>query len=80
MCPGRHFAERSLFGVVASVLSAFTISPRIDEGGNPVIPQVVMSDALLSHPAPFDCVITSRSERAAETVGDINNDSGAIHA
>ncbi|PIL25375.1 cytochrome P450 [Ganoderma sinense ZZ0214-1] len=36
VCPGRHFAESTLFILVASVLSAFEIGPPVDEDGAPL--------------------------------------------
>ncbi|CDO68203.1 hypothetical protein BN946_scf184938.g55 [Trametes cinnabarina] len=35
ICPGRHFAEASLFITCASILHAFTISPPLDARGAP---------------------------------------------
>ena len=36
MCPGRHFAESTMFILCASVLSAFEIGPPVGEDGEPV--------------------------------------------
>ena len=35
ICPGRYFAEASLFMYAASILHAFTISPPLDASGAP---------------------------------------------
>ena len=36
ICPGRHFAESSLFLICASLLWAFDIGPSVNEHGVPV--------------------------------------------
>jgi hypothetical protein len=49
MCPGRFFAEQSLFLAVASVLSLFDILPAIDEVTGKIIePSIVMEDGILT--------------------------------
>ena len=35
ICPGRHFANDTLFLLLASVLSVYNISPALDDAGNP---------------------------------------------
>ena len=35
ICPGRHFAEASLFAYAASILHVFNICPPLDEHGAP---------------------------------------------
>lgn len=39
-CPGRHFAQDTLWITIASILSVFTISNAIDEGGQPIVPHL----------------------------------------
>jgi len=39
ICPGGHFALRTVYLVVACVLSAFNIEPALDEDGNPQSPK-----------------------------------------
>ncbi|KAF4566385.1 hypothetical protein EYR36_011811 [Pleurotus pulmonarius] len=48
MCPGRFFSDSSLYIIVASTLSVFSIQPPLDEQGNPVSLDVVMTTGLLS--------------------------------
>ena len=38
-CPGKQFALRTVYLVVACVLSAFDIGPALDEDGNPQMPK-----------------------------------------
>ena len=44
ICPGRHFADASLFLNIASVLHVFDIGPPVNEAGNPIETEVKMSD------------------------------------
>ena len=39
-CPGRRFAESSLFIVIASILHTLNISPPIEDGGEAALPSV----------------------------------------
>ena len=48
ICPGRHFAEASLFIMIASVLHAFTIDYVMDEHGKPIIPEAKMTYGVIS--------------------------------
>ncbi|KAB5588348.1 O-methylsterigmatocystin oxidoreductase [Ceratobasidium theobromae] len=62
-CPGVHFAEATLFITISTMLAVFDIRPICDEVGNPILPSGQMGPNLLvSHPAPFDCVISPRSK------------------
>ncbi|EJF63285.1 cytochrome P450 [Dichomitus squalens LYAD-421 SS1] len=48
ICPGRYFADASLFLNVASILHAFHISPPVDQAGQPIKVGVAMSDRFIS--------------------------------
>lgn len=48
ICPGRHLAEQSIFATVASVLTVFSITPRLDEKGAPVPLKVEMTGGAIS--------------------------------
>ncbi|KAI0677671.1 CyP450 monooxygenase [Trametes maxima] len=62
ICAGRHFADASLFIIVASVLHTLRIEAPMDEYDKPVRVKPKMStDMLLSYPEPFKCCITARS-------------------
>ncbi|KAI1790111.1 CyP450 monooxygenase [Ganoderma leucocontextum] len=68
ICPGRHFAEASLFIAVASVLHAFSIKPRCDVSGVPKLPEGKMKPGFLSFPETFECEISSRSEKVEAVI------------
>ncbi|KAJ7681389.1 cytochrome P450 [Mycena rosella] len=68
ICVGRHSADATIWATIASVLSAFTIVKAKDEAGNEIDIDPVYSDGMISHPRPFKCSITPRSELAQNLV------------
>ncbi|KAI0371242.1 CyP450 monooxygenase [Pilatotrama ljubarskyi] len=60
ICPGRYFAEASLFLIVSSVLHTLSVSAPLDENGNPVKLEGKMTSGVISYPEPFECVIKPR--------------------
>lgn len=68
ICPGRFMAEGQLWVSVACILSAFDISPGHDENGMPVHTQAAFASGMISHPLPFKCTITPRSELSRKLV------------
>ncbi|KAF8598008.1 cytochrome P450 [Ceratobasidium sp. AG-I] len=63
-CPGVHLAEASLFITIATLLAIFDIRPVYDADGTPRSPKGEMIQSLtISHPLPFECTITPRSDR-----------------
>ena len=65
ICPGRYFAEDTLFINVACMLHVFDITPPIGEDGHPVKTEYVQSDTLVS------CVFCKPSDSAKGPVDDI---------
>jgi len=79
-CAGKSMALDTIWIAIASVLSVYNITKAVDERGNVITPQVklkpgtvrhvfasVKDDALtsvISHAAPFECVIKPRSAAA----------------
>ncbi|KAI0631054.1 CyP450 monooxygenase [Trametes polyzona] len=79
ICPGRHFADASLFIIVSSVLHAFDIAPPLDAHGEPIkLERKVTADLLLSYPEPFQCRITPRSPRAEALI--VNQENASLDA
>ncbi|KAI0770148.1 cytochrome P450 [Fomes fomentarius] len=64
ICPGRHFAEATLFIHVAMVLHVFKITPPVDEKGNEITIEPKATGALLLYPENCRCTIRPRSPRA----------------
>ncbi|KAI0819310.1 cytochrome P450 [Trametes gibbosa] len=60
ICPGRHFADATLFALTATVLHTLTISAPVDASGTPVKLEGRMTAGVISYPEPFEAVLTSR--------------------
>ena len=48
ICPGKHFADASLFINMATVLHAFDIGPPKDENGNAIHIEPKMTNGIMS--------------------------------
>lgn len=60
ICPGRHFADASVFLAVATLLKCFSFETFVEDGvGHPPSGEIITS--LVSCPAPFKCTIRPRS-------------------
>ncbi|RCI13695.1 hypothetical protein L249_8212 [Ophiocordyceps polyrhachis-furcata BCC 54312] len=59
-CPGRYFADASVFLTIASMLAVFNIGKAVDELGREIEPKLEISQALLNHPEAFPYKITPR--------------------
>jgi len=64
-CPGKYFADTSLFLMIATTLAVFDISPPVDAHGKAVLPKVEYTGTIIRHVVPFDCIILPRSAAAA---------------
>ncbi|KAM5536777.1 hypothetical protein V8D89_009495 [Ganoderma adspersum] len=64
ICPGRYFAEATLFINIACVLHVFDITPPLGEDGRPMKINYVQSDTLISYPEDCRCTIKPRSATA----------------
>ncbi|KAI5117877.1 hypothetical protein M0805_002269 [Coniferiporia weirii] len=71
ICPGRHFAENSIFIAVASILAAFDIQRTRDKNGVPITPSGEYTTNLVRHPKPFKCKITPRSDKITSLVHQV---------
>lgn len=58
ICPGRHFAMRTLFLNIACTLMLFDIDASADEN----LEAKFSGASLVRHPTPFKCTIRPRSE------------------
>ncbi|KAL5498334.1 hypothetical protein ACEPAH_2476 [Sanghuangporus vaninii] len=70
LCPGRHFAEVTVWLTYACFLAAFDISPYVDPetGKQDAPPPVVFASGTSSNPEPFKCTVKPRSEKHARLV------------
>ena len=49
ICPGKHLALRTVYLVVACVLSVFDIGPALDEDGNAQMPKIEFDGASVQY-------------------------------
>ncbi|KAJ6605697.1 cytochrome P450 [Mycena sp. CBHHK59/15] len=77
ICVGRHTAEATVWATIVSVLSVFNIAKAKDAAGTEIDVNPVYSDGIISHPQPFQCSITPRSEAAMKLVQETANN-GAL--
>lgn len=68
MCPGRYFADNTLFLLIASILKVFDITPMKDEHGIDVLVTDEITASPLPFPVPFQCSITPRSHLAKDII------------
>lgn len=65
-CPGRHFADSSLFISIASLFAAFNIK-RV-KGGGVKLSDYTFNGGLVSCPRPFPCSFVLRDGKARELI------------
>ncbi|KAF8874735.1 cytochrome P450 [Infundibulicybe gibba] len=70
ICPGQYLSDNSLFCTISAVLSVFSVSPALDEHGNPSPIQPEMTTGVISYPVPFRCDIKPRSAAAEKLIWD----------
>ncbi|KAH8114930.1 cytochrome P450 [Phellopilus nigrolimitatus] len=72
ICPGRFFADASIWLAIANILAVFDILPPIDpDTGKETMPPAEYSFGFTSKPKPFKCRIVPRS---AKHISLINQD------
>ncbi|GLB41481.1 putative cytochrome P450 [Lyophyllum shimeji] len=65
-CPGNHFAHFAAWYSMASLLSAFIISPDVDENGNEIPIKAEFEAGAIRHTKPFRVRFTPRHSKIAE--------------
>ncbi|KAJ7367004.1 cytochrome P450 [Mycena albidolilacea] len=73
VCAGRHAADATVWGAVVSILSTFNIAKAKDETGKEIEIKIEFTGDLVSHPKPFKCVITPRSDTTRQLVESITD-------
>ncbi|KAL1937278.1 hypothetical protein VTO73DRAFT_13887 [Trametes versicolor] len=68
VCPGRYFADDTLFLTVASLLHLFRISNAEGATGRDAVRDVHWSSGLVSHPSPFPAMFVPRLEMELDVV------------
>ncbi|CAE6484159.1 unnamed protein product [Rhizoctonia solani] len=70
-CPGIAVAHSSVWLSIALTLAAYNIAPLTGEDGKPILPSLEYSNTTVSHPKPFQCQITPRSDKMRKTIEDL---------
>ncbi|TFK65823.1 cytochrome P450 [Pluteus cervinus] len=68
ICPGKYFASSSVWLFIACFLTTFDVTKAKDDEGNEVDIPVDGTGGFVSHPLPFKCSITPRSEAAKRLI------------
>jgi len=71
ICPGLLPAQSSIWLTCAMSLAVTNIAKYVDGFGNVVEPGIYYTDGMISHPPPFKCTVTPRSEKAAALVASV---------
>ncbi|CAE6517567.1 unnamed protein product [Rhizoctonia solani] len=67
-CPGSHFAESSMFIMIASILAVFNVEIPRNAQGEKVIPKLACKNTLIYHPEEFQLKLQPRSDRHTHLV------------
>ncbi|KAF9474971.1 cytochrome P450 [Pholiota conissans] len=62
ICPGMHFAEGSLFAIIATMLATCDILPGLDAQGREVMPECVYTSGTVVLPEAFGVRLRARSK------------------
>ncbi|KAJ7367013.1 cytochrome P450 [Mycena albidolilacea] len=62
ICAGRYAADATVWATIVSILSTFNIEKAKDVNGKEIEIKIEFTDGLVSHPKPFKCAITPRSD------------------
>ncbi|KAA1470988.1 cytochrome P450 [Dentipellis sp. KUC8613] len=68
ICPGRHFADSLLWTMMVRIIAVFDLRKPLDADGNVIEPSGEYLTGLVTHPAPFACKVTPRSQELASLV------------
>ncbi|KAL2869887.1 cytochrome P450 monooxygenase fmaG [Aspergillus lucknowensis] len=71
ICPGRFFAESSLFLNIAQSLAAFNFKKAVNSEGEEVEINIKPKPGLLTYPTKFDFRMEPRSERHLQMIRDL---------
>ncbi|RPD57201.1 CyP450 monooxygenase [Lentinus tigrinus ALCF2SS1-7] len=75
ICPGRFFGDAALFINIAAMLHVFDISPPLDERGEEIAIEPIMSDCIMSRPEDSRCSIKPRGLWAEKLIYSTEGDS-----
>ncbi|KAF9074605.1 cytochrome P450 [Rhodocollybia butyracea] len=67
-CPGRYFADYSIWIAVATMVSTVDILKAKDNQGNEITPEVAFAPGFVRHPQHFPCCVKPRSDNVSTIV------------
>ncbi|KAF8607171.1 cytochrome P450 [Ceratobasidium sp. AG-I] len=70
-CPGIAVAQSSIWLSISLTLAAYDVTPSMGSDGKPILPSLKYSNTTMSHPEPFQCNVTVRSENMKRMIEDI---------
>ncbi|TCD62443.1 hypothetical protein EIP91_006905 [Steccherinum ochraceum] len=79
MCPGKSFAESSLFMVILNLVATMKIGKIKDKQGKEISPALEFENGMASRPKPFRCQVCPRSEKAAALVEQLDTGNAAVN-
>lgn len=68
VCPGRFFADSSLYLNIVQSLATFKINKMVDENGEEVTVEVKAKPGILSYPSAFQFQVTPRSPQHVDLI------------
>ncbi|TDZ13611.1 Multifunctional cytochrome P450 monooxygenase [Colletotrichum spinosum] len=71
VCPGRFFADNSLYLNMAQTLATFNLGKAVDGDGREIAINVTAKPGVLSYPTEFEFKATPRSRRHEELIGEL---------
>ncbi|KDR76708.1 hypothetical protein GALMADRAFT_67164 [Galerina marginata CBS 339.88] len=71
VCPGIHFAEGTLFAIIATTLATCEILPGLDRNGKVVLPRYAYTPGTISFPEEFEMRLKPRSNQAAALLANV---------
>ncbi|CAA7262455.1 unnamed protein product [Cyclocybe aegerita] len=73
VCPGRYFAEGTLFAIVATTLATCEILPALDTNGEELIPEFAYTSGVITFPKSFSLRLKPRSAQAAVMLAEVSS-------
>ncbi|KAG5643123.1 hypothetical protein DXG03_001549 [Asterophora parasitica] len=68
ICPGRHFAESSVWCIMANVVATLDISRTPEDQERDTFPEFKFTSGFVRHPQPFACSIRPRSSKVTTLI------------
>jgi len=70
ICPGRHFAEMSVWCMMAHMIATLDIERTAGDKDKDIFPELQVIPGFICHPKPFSCIIRPRSKMTVTLIHD----------